>query len=93
MSLLQEIQNFPKQLNKKYRRKDMEQIVEEYCQEKAKLPMEEMANYVMECDRERFNEGITILNSGHIFSGIMNDPNCYKQFEDWLNKKYLRLNN
>lgn len=89
MSLLQEIQGFPKYLNDKYHRDDMSEVLDKYCETFSKLPQENIADYVLEADKERFNEGNYVLNSGHIYTGVMNDQNLFTKFENWFNDTYI----
>ena len=54
MSLLQDIQDFPKSLNTKYNRTDMSDVLDKYCKRIANLPQENVAQYVLQADKERW---------------------------------------
>lgn len=98
MSLLTDLQDFTKNLGDIYKRKDMSDIVDKYCQHIATLPQKEVAKYVVPADRFRFetqkddlgNPMEYILNSGHVFTGLMNDKECFEKFIAWYNEKYVK---
>lgn len=97
MSLLQEIQNFPNDLNKKYNRTDMSEILEKYCERISKLPQQNVSDYVLDCDKERWKSQKDdfgkpkeyVLNNGHVFSGVMNDEKLFNKFIDWFEDTYI----
>ena len=98
MSLLQEQDEYVRYLNKKYGRSDISELLDKYCDNIAKLPQNEVANYVLEADKERYekqqddlgNSVNYVLNIGHIFTGIMNDS---KQFSKRRKKICQKQNN
>lgn len=94
MSLLQDYSEDIKQLNTKYSRNDMSSIIDWYCESVAKLPQNEIADFVLEADKERWqnqkddfgNETKIILNSGHVYTALMNNEAQYLKFEHWFNE-------
>ena len=96
-SLLQEIHSFTESLNKEFNRSDMDKMVDSYCKEISSLSQKEMSEYVLEADKQRFETQLNDfgepynppfeLNSGHIYTGLMNDRNLFNRFAYWLRQK------
>lgn len=97
MSLLQELNSFPNFLNQKYNRTDFDEILDKYCDRVAKLPQEEIAKYVVQADKERFETQKDdfgkptnyVLNSGHVYTGIMCEPKLLDKFTNWFEETYI----
>lgn len=97
MSLLQDIQDFPKSLNTKYNRTDMSEVLDKYCKRIANLPQENVAQFVLQADKERWQEQQDDLdhlikyelNEGHVYTGIMNDEELYNKFINWFEDTYV----
>ncbi len=96
MSLLQDFENFTNNLAKEYNEPDMRNILDEYCEEVVRTNKPEAIadSYVLSADKERFekSEGIDKIdefNSGHVFTGVMNNENLFNKFIDWYKANYL----
>ena len=96
MSLYQDLNEGGRYLAEKYDEPDMAKIIDEYCNEVIRDNSDnEIADqYVLKAEKERFEEAgnkenTRYFNAGHIYSGIMYDPELNADFISWYKKNYL----
>lgn len=91
MSLLQDLSAFDKSLIDKYHRNDMPDIVNHYCKSRVEwYDQDRVADvYVLRADQERYYEQHMPLNSGHVYTGMMNDKLLFDKFEHWYKDNYI----
>ena len=96
MALLQELNDLVIKLSEEYNEPNMQNIIDKYCNYIVnRYSNDEIANkYVLQAEKERYekSEGIDKIkefNSGHIFSGMMYDPDLFNKFEYWYESNYV----